>query len=97
MSAWCSQVCVHVTGVVWGCVCLCLGLHTDTEHRDLPFVPQQHKALSWGQLHTGTRMVWCKLMHRNPLLRSTSLQQARFGPGAHAGLRRELVCGQKEL
>lgn len=98
MCAWCSQACVHVTGVAWGCVCLCLGLHADSEHRDLALVTQQHKALSWGQLHTGTRMVWCKLMHRNPLLSSASSQQAGIWPWcSHWGLRRGLVCGQKKL
>lgn len=47
--AWCSQMCVRVTGVVW--VCVCLGLHTDSEDRDLPLVTQQDKALSWGAPH----------------------------------------------
>lgn len=86
MCAWCvsgSQMCVHVTGVVW--VCVCLGLCTDCEDRDLALVTQQHNALSWGQLHTGTRMVWCKLVQRNPLLSSASLHQAGIWCWCHTG------------
>lgn len=40
-ASWCGHVCLVSLGVLWVCACLCLGLHTDGEDRDLAVITQQ--------------------------------------------------------
>lgn len=41
----------------WGSVCLCLGLHTDNEHRDLPLSPSSTKLCHGDSCTQGQG--WC--------------------------------------